>query len=196
MYTLVKKSKTFFKRNKVPFMLSIVIYFFGFLLGMFVIYFTNPNILNQMSLIDSVEVTHTLQRESTTLALIQNNCLMILILLSGSFFLGLSTLINLLFNGYVFGMAIAGMLQVSSLIKVLLLTVPHAIIELPAIWFAGAAGFKMPYELVRYFVDKKNYIFNKKEIMDFLILAIIAINLIMIAAFIEANLTMRIAEII
>jgi len=38
--------------------------------------------------------------------------------------------------------------------------------------------------------------FNKKEIVDFLILAFIAINLIMIAVFIEANLTTRIAEII
>jgi stage II sporulation protein M len=196
MYTIVQYSKTFFKSNRVPFILSMVVYFIGFLLGMLVIYFIGPNALNQMSHMDPVGVTHTLQGEPTTLKLIQNNCLMILILLSGSFLFGLSTLINMLFNGYVFGMTIVSVLQVTSLTKVLLLTVPHAIIELPATWFAGAAGFKIPYELVLYLADKKNYIFNKKEITDFLTLATIAILLIIVAAFVEANITTKIAEIL
>jgi stage II sporulation protein M len=79
---------------------------------------------------------------------------------------------------------------------ILALTLPHVIFELPAIWIAGTAGFKVPYELIRYFLGRKEHILNKQEITDFLMLAVTALVLIVIAAFIEANITMKIAEII
>ncbi len=66
----------------------------------------------------------------------------------------------------------------------------------PAIWIAGAAGFKVPYELIRYFLGKKDHILNKQEINDFLMLAVTTLILIVIAAFVEANITMKIAEIV
>jgi len=39
--------------------------------------------------------------------------------------------------------------------KILLLILPHGIFEIPAIIIAGAAGFKIPYEIVRYLAGKK-----------------------------------------
>lgn len=84
----------------------------------------------------------------------------------------------------------------TSLIKIISITFPHALFELPATWVAGAAGFKVPYELIRYFQSKKEHILNKQEIYDFLVLAMTAIILIVIAAFVEANITMKIAEAI
>lgn len=130
----------------------------------------------------------------TTLTFIKNNGFAILNIVSGSLSLGLTTFINLFINGLVFGVAMAGSMQNASLTTVLLLIMPHAIFELPAIWIAGAAGFKVPYELVRYFTDKKDYILSREEVMDFLMLSGIAIVLMIIAAFIEANITLRIAE--
>ena len=110
---------------------------------------------------------------------------------------GLTTFMNLIFNGYFFGLFLMDCTRSGMQITTILaLTIPHVIFELPDIWIAGAAGFKVPYELIRYFLGKKEHILNKQEINDFLMLAITALILIVIAAFVEANITMKIAEVI
>jgi uncharacterized membrane protein SpoIIM required for sporulation len=76
----------------------------------------------------------------------------------------------------------------------LLLILPHAILEIPAIIIAGAAGFKIPYEIVRYLVGRKEQALTKEDIKGYLILALISIILIVIAAWIEANVTLEIAK--
>lgn len=130
-----------------------------------------------------------------TLFIMKNNLYAVLVLISGSFLLGINTFITLVFNGFSFGALTCAMVTSGAPFStLLLLTLPHAIFELSAIWIAGAAGFKIPYELVRYFTDKKDYILSSGEVMEFLMLSGIAIILIIIAAFIEANITLRIAE--
>jgi len=42
-----------------------------------------------------------------------------------------------------------------SLNEIIALTLPHGIFEIPAIIIAGAAGFKIPYEIIRYLAGKK-----------------------------------------
>jgi len=76
------------------------------------------------------------------------------------------------------------------------LIIPHALFELPAMWIAGAAGFKIPCELIRYITNKKEYFLNRNEITDFLLLAGTSFALVVVAAFIEANVTQKIAEIL
>ena len=78
---------------------------------------------------------------------------------------------------------------------VLILTLPHGIFEIPAIIIAGAAGFKIPYELVRYLASKKEQILTKEDLKEYLTLALISIILIVIAAWIEANVTLKIAKV-
>ncbi|AIY89143.1 hypothetical protein GACE_0086 [Geoglobus acetivorans] len=72
--------------------------------------------------------------------------------------------------------------------------IPHAIFEIPAIIIAGAAGFKIPYEIIRYLAGRKEQILTKEDIKEYLTLALISIILIVIAAFVEAYVTPRIAE--
>jgi len=76
----------------------------------------------------------------------------------------------------------------------LTLILPHAIFEIPAIIIAGAAGFKIPYEIIRYLAGKKEQILTKEDVKEYLTLALISIVLIVIAAWIEANVTLKIAK--
>ena len=80
-------------------------------------------------------------------------------------------------------------------IKSLLLILPHGIFEIPAIIVAGAAGFKIPYEIIRYLLGRREQVLTREDIKEYLILALISVILIMIAAWIEANLTLRVAKV-
>jgi uncharacterized membrane protein SpoIIM required for sporulation len=62
-----------------------------------------------------------------------------------------------------------------------MLTFPHCIFEIPAIVIAGAAGFKIPYEIVRYLAGKKEQPLTKEDIKEYITLALISIILIVIA---------------
>jgi uncharacterized membrane protein SpoIIM required for sporulation len=91
-------------------------------------------------------------------------------------------------------MLTAGSIQDISPNSLLFLALPHSIFEIPAIIIAGAAGFKIPYEITRYLAGKKEQILTRQDIKEYLTLALISIILIVIAAWVEANITLRIAE--
>jgi len=93
-----------------------------------------------------------------------------------------------------FGYSVAYLSSQVSTLKLILLTAPHAIFEIPAIITAGAAGFKIPYEIIRYLAGKKEQILTKEDLKEYLTLALISIILIVIAAWVEANITLKIAE--
>lgn len=184
-----EKIKVAILHTKIPLFISIGIFFLGFIAGVFLFYYFDPNAPDTKIF----EIFPGVQKNDP-IAFVINNGIVILKLISGSLFLGLTTFFFLSLNGLVFGAAMAISMQNASLTTVLLLTMPHAIFELPSIWFAGAAGFKIPYELICYFTNKKDYILNKEEVIDFLIMIGIAIVLIFIAAFVEAYITARIGE--
>ncbi|AGK62163.1 hypothetical protein Asulf_02210 [Archaeoglobus sulfaticallidus PM70-1] len=88
--------------------------------------------------------------------------------------MGSSTMINLSFNGILLGALLKKSITNSiSLQNFLLLVIPHGIFEIPAIIIAGAAGFKIPYEIVRYLVGKKETILTKEDTKEYLTLAVI-----------------------
>lgn len=124
--------------------------------------------------------------------LLSNNLFVILLLLSGSLFFGSTTLLELCLNGLYFGFYLS-LLDIQNIDAVILI-LPHGILEIPAIIIAGAAGFKIPYEIVRYLLGKKEVILTKEDIKEYLTLALISIVLIVIAAWVEANVTLKIAK--
>ncbi len=126
--------------------------------------------------------------------ILTNNLLLILSLIAGSFLFGSLTLANLFYNGFVFGIAVSSAFGYNRTYEVLLLILPHGTFEIPAIIIAGAAGFKIPYEIVRYLAGKKEQPLTKEDIKEYLTLALISIILIVIIAFIEAYVIPRIAE--
>jgi len=121
--------------------------------------------------------------------LLTNNFRLVFIMVAGSFCFGTTTIKNLFLNGYLTG----SVLSTDPTLTLALFT-PHALFEIPAIIIAGAAGFKISYEIIRYLAGKKEQILTKEDIKEYLMLALISIILILIAAWIKANVTLKIAK--
>ena len=100
-----------------------------------------------------------------------------------------------MYNGYDIGYIVSEALKFGlSPSEILMLMLPHCIFEVPAIIIAGAAGFKIPYEIIRYLTGKKEQPLTKEDIKEYLTLALISIILIVIAAWVGANVTLKIAQ--
>jgi uncharacterized membrane protein SpoIIM required for sporulation len=127
-------------------------------------------------------------------SILKTNLMVIAQLLIGTVLFALLTFASLGINGYYLGMYTATAILDNSQSKFLIMIIPHGIFEIPAIIIAGAAGFKIPYEIVRYLMGKKEQPLTKEDIKEYLTLALISIVLIVIAAFVEAYITPRIAE--
>lgn len=124
--------------------------------------------------------------------ILKNNLKLIFLLVSPSC---IYTTLNLIFSNISNGVIIGYYLQkIQNAQLLIFLTLPHGIFENPAIIIAGAAGFKIPYEITRYLAGRKEQILTRQDIKDYVTLALISIALIIKAAWVEANITIRIAE--
>lgn len=188
------KKHLFNRSNRNCFLLSAGLYILTFLIGFVAILPIADLSIFSLSCFDTASKTPQVNETVNSLFIIKNNLFSTLIMLSGSFMLGFTSFTILSLNGLTFGTTICSALKNGVPYSTLfLLFFPHGIFEVPAIWIAGAAGFKIPYEIVKYFSNKKDYILSKDEIMGFLALSVVSIVLIIVAAFVEANVTMRIA---
>ena len=116
-------------------------------------------------------------------------------MLAGAIIFGLSTFINLIFNGFNVGALIGSTFLTNEPLKLIVgLILPHGIFEIPAILISAIAGFKIPYEITLYLLDKKEKPITNEDIKEFLKLSLISIILIIIAAFIEVYITPKIAN--
>ncbi|MBC7095445.1 stage II sporulation protein M [Thermococcus sp.] len=112
---------------------------------------------------------------------------------------GGSTAWNLIFNGIPLGLFLHSswhLRHVGELKSFFLLIFPHGIFEIPALILAGAAGFKIPYELLRLVLGKKKEIITEEDAKEFFKLLGISIVLIFIAAIVEGTITMKIADMV
>ncbi len=177
-----------FSGNKVPFLIAGCAFIVPFLVGLFMTYPSNPPASKLFMEYFSI-------KNRSPLFFMERNGFTLFLLLIGAILFGISTFFNLVANGLISGSSISIAVQNKTYIqKILFLTIPHGIFEIPAIIIAGAAGFKIPYEIVRYLAGKKEQILTKEDIKEYLTLALISIILIIIAAWIEANVTLKIAK--
>ena len=169
--------------KKILICISFSLYFISFVVGCF---------SNHLVVISShnYSVINQLRQPSLSHVLTQNTYVW-LVMLCGSFTFGASTLASILTNGFTLGFLSKLILLDREFIWFVL---PHGIFEIPAIIIAGAAGFKIPYEIIRYLAGKKEKILTREDIKEYLTLALISIILIVIAAWIEANVTLKIAK--
>jgi len=173
-------------RNNLPLTAAIFVYVVAFLAGLYSQYIFYPVSEHKLTGTEVVSLY----------SILRNNFTVITYCLLGGFILGAPTAYNIALNGFLAG-TLFNFLKHNTdlnLISILLLTLPHGIFEIPAIIIAGAAGFKIPYEVIRYLAGKKEQILTKEDIKEYFTLALISIILIVIAAWIEANITMRIAK--
>lgn len=125
------------------------------------------------------------------ISILINNLKSTFILVLGFLSFGITTFIGLFING------ICNSIPLSDFdTQSFLYIVPHGIFEIPAMFIAGAAGFKIPYEITLYLLDKKEKPITGEDIKEFLKLAFISIFLIVIAAYVEVYITPKIANIL
>ncbi len=129
-------------KQKIYLIYSIIVYSTGIILGM----------LSPQVRLNKINILHRLILPS----ILKNNLDSIMYSLSGAFSFGCSTAFNLLLNGMLLTLIIREELSSGLSVQALfLLVAPHGVFEIPAMIIAGAAGFKIPYEIVRYLMSKK-----------------------------------------
>lgn len=140
----------------------------------------------------------------TTLSLFLNNIKIALFIYAGGLIFGVGTLFFLVLQGAFIGYAATQF----SLGDFVIYTAPHGVFEIVAIILAGSAGFKLAYIIfdilkgslkIQSDFSIKNqlsYLFesNMDDFKDTLVLMGIAAVLLLVAAFIEANLTLPWAQ--
>ncbi|WP_292460153.1 stage II sporulation protein M [Methanothermococcus sp.] len=173
---------------KIPIVLTLVIFIIGFIIGIVSI--------NNLSKINNGDLPNFKPKIQFNFPFIlTNNLKVIFLMLAGSITFGLSTFINLIFNGFNVGVLIGSTFQTNEPLKLIAgFILPHGIFEIPAMLISAVAGFKIPYEVIQYLRDKKEKPITEEDIKEFLKLALISIVLIVIAAFVEVYITPKIAN--
>ncbi|ASJ17541.1 hypothetical protein A3L04_01550 [Thermococcus chitonophagus] len=123
----------------------------------------------------------------------KHNIKVALIFWSEAITFGATTLLNLTFNGMILGSAVKTTATQIGLLRTLLI-LPHGIFEIPGMIIAGAAGLKIPYEILRYALGRKEEIITGEDAKEFFKLVMISIVLIFIAAIVESTITLKMAK--
>ncbi len=196
----------FYKRNKKFLLLSAAIYFLALFIGLIIGYFIPGLIENFLNSVVKSDKQFVMKNGISTFSIFLHN------LTYGVFFpytagvTGIITAGILILNGFLYGSflgflssnigSILSPLGVSNPVAFLIYTIPHGIFETSGIIVAGAGGFKLTNLVINIIMDKKtkNELYN--EFKDSLILVVIAIILILIAAVIEANITLPLGNYI
>jgi len=135
--------------DKLPIILTLTIFSLGFIVGFISI--------NNLSKINDKDLSNYKPKINFNLPIIlTNNLKVIFLMLAGSITFGLSTFINLIYNGFNVGVLIGSISLTNEPLKLIIaLVLPHGIFEIPAILISAVAGFKIPYEITLYLLDKK-----------------------------------------
>lgn len=132
----------------------------------------------------------------TFLGLLTNNSFVYALMLLGAVTFGVTAFL-FLFNTALFtGFAMASVSGHFSTVEMLALFVPHAILELPAYFIASAIGFHVSWQVVQYLRGARETVVTKEEISDYILMSALGFALIVVSAFIEARITMRVYELV
>lgn len=184
-------------RNEKYLWLSIVLFFGSIAVGYIFSGFLETYLTSTLQSFQHRINNGTLKLE--TLSLFQNNVSIAFFIYLGGILIGAVTAVLLVSNGLFIGFVASKYPPADFLIY----TVPHGIFEVTGIILAGGAGFRLGNIVLNFLNDVtkisrnisiKNQLsyllkINKDDFKDSLTLFIIAAILLIIAAFIEANLT-------
>ncbi|GCF12438.1 hypothetical protein Harman_03730 [Haloarcula mannanilytica] len=132
--------------------------------------------------------------ELTTLSLTINNLGALLVMALGAVSLGTMTVLSLVLNGLVIGAVVGIALKQVSPVVVAALIVPHGLIEIPALLIVAAVGLRFGWQTIQYIRGRTTELVTGQDLREAGWLLATAAVLIVIAAYIEANLTLEIAS--
>lgn len=193
-----------YKRNEVFLLLSTALLLISILLGYALAGFLSPVLAGVFGDFKS-RVVHG-QIQLTTLSIFQNNFRLSLIIYFGGVFFGIVTAFYIIFNGIFIGYAGTQF----PLGDYIIVSIPHGIPELIGIIISGAAGFRLASCVYHIFqglthmrsdisvTNQFKYVLevNIDEFWESIKLMIIAVVFLIVAAFIEANLSIAWANYI
>lgn len=130
----------------------------------------------------------------TTVGLAVNNLVAMLALLLGAVSLGLVTLLGLVVNGLLIGAVVGIAVQQIDPLVVVMLIVPHGLLEIPALLVAAGVGLRFARLTVRYIRGLEDTLVTRRDLREAGWLVAVSALLIVVAAYIEANLTLDLAE--
>jgi len=190
----------YFSRMKYYVLLSLVLFIIFLIIGYFYASIFQPIVLPSVQGLNEGVQQGTVQLE--TISLFINNFSVAMNMILGGLYFSTTTLYLLLFNALVIGYVGC----TTDLVYFLSFTLPHGIIELFAIILAGGAGFRVTHAifiLISGITIKKENRSDKfvehveiccKMLIDVLVMIVIIAILLLVAAYIEANLTIPIGK--
>jgi len=125
--------------------------------------------------------------------LLMNNILVVVKNISSFFFLGIPALLNLFFNGFVFGSILKSSVS-SDLVnkqKMALLIFPHAILEFLGQILSAVIAMEISFQIIKKIAGSHSSVFPKTEMNVLLKLAVITFLLTIVAAWIETQITFQ-----
>jgi stage II sporulation protein M len=123
-----------------------------------------------------------------------NNLIAITVTLLGAVSIGLVSGFVLVLNGVVVGAVVQIALREVSGLTVFLLIAPHGIVEIPAILLVAAIGFRFGHRTYMYVRGRTDELVTGREIREAGIIYGVAVVMIAVAAWIEAEVTLRLAQ--
>lgn len=126
-----------------------------------------------------------------------NNTAVFAALLLGGFLFGGVTIFLLANTGFVTGLVTAASLhEGTSVLGFVALVLPHGIIEFPAYFLGGAIGFKITRSVVQYLRGKRDRPLTSAMVQAYTWLAALGLVAIVVSAFIEAEITPIVYEMV
>ncbi|NJE61370.1 stage II sporulation protein M [Thermococcus sp. 21S7] len=175
--------------------LSFLLFTMGFVLGVSLSsHYSTTDYANPESILGLLDQEFNMNRVTFANIFVNNLKVVLLLSFGGALTFGGLTLLNLVANGVNLGTLFYDFLIIRDIKTFLILLLPHGIFEIPAIVVAGAAGFKIPYELLRFVLGRKGEIISEEDAKEFFKLVAISVIMILIAALIESTVTLKIAE--
>ncbi|AEC52850.1 hypothetical protein PNA2_1936 [Pyrococcus sp. NA2] len=181
------------KRNLI--LLSFLLFITGFVLGFSLSsHYNISEDTSPKSILELSEQEFNTGHITFTYIFINNLRVVLLLSFGGALTFSGLTFLNLILNGINIGTLFYDFLIMEDTKTFFILLLPHGIFEIPALIIAGAAGFKIPYEVLRFALGKKEEIITEEDAKEFFKLVAISVVLIFIAALIESKITAKIAE--
>jgi len=132
--------------------------------------------------------------EFTFPSIMFNNLRALLLMGMGAVTGGLLTLFGLFVNGLLVGAVVGLVIQEASWAVVLAALVPHGVIELSAFFMAASIGLRVPHRIARYLMAYDETPITRSEAVELGVLSVVMIVMIVVAAWIEVNVTPDVIE--
>lgn len=172
------------------FLAAVVWFFLGVLLGGLLAQFVRLSALAEFA----GEGGSLLPEKITATTIAVNNLVALGVDALGLVSVGLASVLMLLANGLVVGLVVALGAGETSLALMLVLLLPHGVVELSAFWLVAGVVFRVYHRLARYVVGRDEQFLDRQEVFEAVVLLGVAVLMILVAAVIEVHVTPAVAE--